>query len=150
MSLINVWLIAPLMVGFFVVSQSLLNKLLGQHSGLPIAVLINASVFFLLSIALLILTLKVPDIFPNFLIPRWTDYQFRWWHLLPGIFGFFLVLITPWAILNLQVGTVFLLSVSTQIILGIAWDLFSKHSTLNFNKTFAICSVITGVYFYTR
>lgn len=149
----NSWLFAPIFVGMLIVGQSILNENIGHQYGLSIALFINAAVFLILAGILLCLSGKFhfsANWFPDFINPKWANYQFQWWHLLPGIGGFFLVLLIPWSILNLSPGTVFLLLVSSQIVFSILWDFVFNHTPITSTKILSIICVIAGAFFYTK
>lgn len=141
------WYIVPLFVGFLVVSQGVLNKIIGVQSGLSLAVLINACVFLVLAILLLILSLKL-NMLPDFIKPQWQSYQFQWWHLIPGCCGFLLVLLIPWSIQHLGASLVFLLIISSQIVLSIVYDFWFNGIALSISRIFAIILVLAGAFFY--
>jgi transporter family-2 protein len=150
---VNSWVLAPIFVGILVVSQGILNKNFGQQYGLSIAVFVNATVFLILAGVLLSLGSKFTEStewVPAFIRPQWANYQFQWWHLIPGICGFLLVLLIPWSIINLGASIVFLLLVSSQIVLSVLWDVFFNQTQLTLTRILAIVCVLTGAFFYTK
>lgn len=137
----NYFFAIPLFLGVAVVTQGHLNRQISSFWGLPVAVLINASVFLLLSFLFYITSRSLPNLFPDFLQVKSADVRPGLWYLIPGACGFFLVLGLPWAFQNLGSGKTFVLLVSSQILFGIFWDYFISNRELN--KAVLIGAVFT-------
>jgi uncharacterized membrane protein YdcZ (DUF606 family) len=90
------------------------------------------------------------DWIPAFIQPHWERYYFHWWHVVPGICGFFLVLLIPWSIANLGSSTVFILLVSSQIVASVFLDIFKNQVAPTSTKIIAIVLVLLGAFFYTK
>lgn len=123
---IRVYGLIPLALGLVVVLQGTLNRQIGEQWGLAMAVFINATVFFILSIGLFLVAKYFPDWVPEFFRYR-ADVEgreFKAVYLVPGVCGFLLVLGLPWAIRNLGVGKALVILISSQVLVGFLWDQF--------------------------
>lgn len=110
-------------MGLTVIVQGTLNRQIAESWGLSAAVLLNASIFFITSLGLLLLAKFGGELVPEFLKIK-SAQDFKWWYALPGLCGFLLVLGLPWGIRELGASKTFVLLVSSQIVLGLIWDTF--------------------------
>ena len=115
----NILMILPILLGTSVVLQGSLNKESANLFGLSSAVFINACVFLLVSVLLLFAASFFPQSLPDFLAPKESLRGLKWQHLLPGLFGFFLVLGLPWSLKVNGPAKTFILIVSTQVIISL-------------------------------
>ena len=90
--------------------------------GLATASLLNAFVFAVVAFALFVISQKFPLSVPEFLPPKLSHYEFKLWHLVPGLCGLAIVTLTPWSISHLGAAPVFVLIIAAQILLSAAWD----------------------------
>lgn len=121
----------PLFLGVAVVTQGHLNRQISGDWGLPVAVLINASVFLILSLLFFVASRSFPNLFPDFLQIKSSDTRPGIWYFIPGLCGFLLVFGLPWAFQNLGSGKTFVLLVSSQILFGMIWDYFISNREIN-------------------
>lgn len=123
---LRVYGLIPLALGLVVVLQGTLNRQIGEQWGLAMAVFINATVFFILSVGLFLVSRYFPDWVPEFFRYRAgvEGREFKAIYLVPGICGFLLVLGLPWAIRNLGVGKALVILISSQVLVGFLWDQF--------------------------
>lgn len=142
------WHFFSILVGLFILLQSVLNKQFSAVYGLSFAVFVNALVFAVLSFLVFILAQKNPLSFPEFLPPRLSHFEFKMWHLIPGICGFGIVLLTPWSIQHLGAAPVFILIISSQLILGSLWDYFVNNVYLSPIKLLGLLFVMIGSYLF--
>lgn len=120
--MMTAWYLLPLTVGICIVMQGILNKQFSLTYGLSTASVLNAVVFLVLALVLFIVNQKLPTAFPDFFEPKLSQYEFQWWHLLPGVCGFFIVALTPWSIQHLGAAPVFILIICSQILFSSLWD----------------------------
>lgn len=112
------WLprLIPLILGCCTVMQAGLNRKISQVWNLPAAVFFNACVFFALAAGLLFVFVSRS----SGALGEWR--AFSLWYVLPGAFGFALVLGGPWAVARLGAAQTFVLIVSAQLLASLLWD----------------------------
>lgn len=106
----------PLILGCCTVMQAGLNRKITQAWSLPAAVFFNACVFLALSVGFLIAASSRSS------EALWDLKAFSLWFLLPGIFGFLLVMGGPWAVARLGAAQTFVLIVCAQLVASLLWD----------------------------
>jgi len=128
----NYFTLFPIFIGVFAVIQATLNRKMGSQMGLNTAVLINAAVF--LGCASLVFFLshfvfaqKIPEFMR---LPDSFRFKMHAWYLLPGLFGFLLVLGLPLALSRISASQVFVLLVSTQILTSFIWDITVEKNSI--------------------
>lgn len=118
----SIWYLVPMAVGFCIALQGILNKQFASAYGLATASLLNAFVFAVMAFGLFVVSQKFPLEFPEFLPPKLSHYEFSFWHLIPGLCGLAIVMLTPWSISHLGAAPVFVLVITAQLLLSAAWD----------------------------
>ena len=138
----------PIFVGTLVVLQSTLNRSLGAQIGLSTAVTINAAVFLGASFVFWIMTRTFPDFFPSMMPPKtsFSHIDWKWHYIIPGMSGFLLVLGLPWAIQQIGASRAITLLVSTQVVVGLLWEIFITHTPVSWIRIFGAVLVILGSY----
>lgn len=146
----NFYLIIPILLGFTVVAQGVLNRHIGTEWGLSSAVFLNALVFMIVSFALVIVAKIFPEIMPEYLRIQQIDLdKMKWWFLIPGLCGFFLVLGIPWSIQMAGPSKTFLVLIASQIVLGLLYEkLFLDEPISTMKYAGAVVSTI-GVALFT-
>src|SRR4051794_11523469 len=119
--MINLYLILPLALGVSVVLQGTINRQMALEYGLGSTVLLNAVVFFILSLGFYLSAKYTPAVVPEFWRMREPTNGFSWSYLLPGVFGFIIVTGLPWAIQNLGPSTTIILLIASQILLSVGF-----------------------------
>lgn len=115
----------PVVVGMSIVLQGTLNRSSTFHLSLASMILLNSTVFFILSAGFWLLT-KV-NVLSGGNLPS-DPSNLQWWQFLPGIFGFVIVLCTPLAIKHLGANITFAIVICTQLFVSMVWDaMMSKH-----------------------
>lgn len=127
-----------------------MNKELSVPYGLSAATLLTAMTFGLLCGVLYVLNTKSPQTLPEFFYPKMENYRFQWWHLLPGVAGFLIVLLTPLAIHHLGAAKVSIAIVCTQILLSVAWDLWQGSLSLPPTRWWGLGLVLLGSLLFHR
>jgi uncharacterized membrane protein YdcZ (DUF606 family) len=142
----NPYLIFPIAIGLSVVLQGTFNREMAMNFGLASAVLLNAAVFLLVSIALFAVGKFSPQFLPDFIQPRSSDAPFSLVYLLPGIFGFFIVLGVPWSLEKLGPSDTFLFLIISQILLSILLEAYrSQNLPAGMKMTGAALVILGGV-----
>ncbi len=141
----NLYLILPLILGMTVVTQGALNRRVSADWGLTWTVFLNASLFFVVSFILLMTTKYLPQILPEYLkVDQFSTEKVRWFYLVPGLCGFFLVLGVPWSLQINGPSKTFILLIVAQIILSLVLDKFVFEATVSFTKLVGAALVMTG------
>jgi transporter family-2 protein len=129
----------PILVGSCIVAQGMFNKNIASVWKMSSVVLLNMSISLLLSCGFFLYqryAAPVASAFP----------EFKWWFLLPGIFGFLVVTLTPLAIAELGAFRVFLVTVTTQLLLSIAVDSVVHRIPLTWGRIIGAGLSIAGVF----
>lgn len=140
----TVWHFISVAVGICILMQGVLNKQFSIAYGLSTATFINAFVFAALAFLLFVVAKKFPLSFPEFLPPKLTHYEFRFWHLIPGACGFVIVMLTPWGIHHLGAAPVVVLIVSAQIVFSFIWDYSVGSVSFSIMKVIGLALVLAG------
>ena len=114
-------LAVPVVLGVAAVLQSGLNRQIARSWGFPVAAGLSGAVLVLVAL-ITITVLRLggqPAPFTGAVDGP------SWWWLLPGVFGFCLVVGLPWAFGKLGASTVFVWMVAGQLIAGLVWDVVS-------------------------
>lgn len=138
------WHFFSILVGLCILMQGVLNRQFSLTYGLAMATFVNALVFAVLGFGLFVVAQKFPLSFPEFLPPKLSHFEFKAWHIIPGICGFMIVVLTPWGIHHLGAAQVFILIVSSQIFFGFLWDYFVNSIQFSVVKIFGLVLVILG------
>jgi transporter family-2 protein len=138
------WYLLPLSVGICIVMQGVLNKQFSLSFGLSTASLLNALVFAVLAFVVFIVSQKFPLAFADFIPPKLSHYEFRFWHLVPGLCGFLIVTLTPWSIKHLGAAQVFILVIGSQILFSSLWDYLVNSITFSPLKLVGLALVAIG------
>jgi transporter family-2 protein len=111
-----------ILIGVSLVLQSGINSSLAQTNDLSSALFINSVVVLVLSILLLALAWFKPQLFPEMLRPTQGLPDLKWTLLLPGLFGFIIILGFPMAMSFLGAVRVLAVVITVQLIVGLLWD----------------------------
>jgi len=120
-------LVLPLFVGTFSVVQNALNKQISNRISLPLSLLLNNAFVLLLSIAFFFALRTVPDeTLPAMFRTRngITDPSAKF--LVPGLCGFLLITLAPFAIERAGATRVFIGIVVAQIVVSMLWDSYAE------------------------
>ena len=139
----------PIVTGFSIVLQGGLNRASASHIGLLSAVLLNAVIFVMF--AGLLWFLARMGVLP--LVGEMGAGSFKGlslWQIWPGIFGFLIVLLTPWAIMHLGAGLTFALIIATQLLVSLAWDCLQNQAWPPISSWVGIALVLAGAVILLR
>lgn len=125
-------LVFPLLAGALGVLQNAVNRKLADSLGLPFALVVNSLVLLAASCALYFaLRSWPPESLPEIFRPRanWGAPSLP--HLLPGLFGFTIITVLPWAIQRVGATRVFIGIVVAQLAVSLLWDVFAENLALS-------------------
>ena len=137
------YLLLPFVAGVSIILQAGLNRYSSTQLGLLSAVLLNSLVFFLVSLAIWILVKKGMMPVPQSLAIQPVT-EFKAWWLIPGTFGFLIVLCIPLGLQYLPASIVFGLSIATQLVMSVAWDYFTAGIVPTVQKIIGLCVLFVG------
>ncbi|MEO5668504.1 MAG: DMT family transporter [Bdellovibrionota bacterium] len=132
--------VLPLIVGLCGVLQGGLNKRLAAEWGLG-WVLMSTSVLVLLFSGVLLAL----DVYPG----KMNFSELKWWHALPGVFGFLVVLCIPISIARIGALPSFLIVVASQIVASGAWDKFVEGAELPWTRVAGASLALVGAWLAT-
>ena len=144
-----IWYLIPVSVGLCIVMQGILNKQFSLAYGLATASLLNALVFAVVAFVAFVIAQRFPLILPDFVPPKLSHYEFRFWHLVPGLCGVVIVSLTPWCIRHLGAAQVFVLVVSAQIVFSALWDYWVHGMVFSPQKLLGLFLVTGGALLYS-
>ncbi len=70
---------------------------------------------------------------------------FKWWWLIPGVFGFALITGLPWAIARVGALQVFVAAVAAQMLASLAWDALVEGIPVNALRATGAAVCVAGV-----
>lgn len=144
------YFIAPIAIGFMSVLQIALNKQVGQQVGLASVLMINAAMILLAAGALFLAVTYLPARFGTFLAGSDTPFEFRLWHLLPGLFGFAVIFGLPYCMNQIGALPVFIIFVTAQTIASMLWDNQVDGMPLTLTKIAGAAIALAGVFLVSK
>lgn len=137
-------LLITIVLGLGSVLQATLNRELSLGWGLAPAGLLNMFVAFVVGLGFLALCVQrgaTDGLFRvNFDLSLW-----RWWWVLPGLFGAGIVFGLPWALQKLGALSMFVALVATQVCASAAWDHFVVGTALSTSRLIGAVLAVLGV-----
>lgn len=134
----------PVVVGMSIVLQGSLNRNALAYMSLASVVFLNAIIFLFFSAAFWILTkFNVFSGYPNTSMSLIEN--FHWWQILPGCFGFLIVLSTPLAIKYLGANLTFAVIICTQLVVSMIWDSLTQKIVPTVTSLMGISVMIAGL-----
>lgn len=116
-------LVLPFLVGTFSVLQNAINKNISSRVSLPLSLLVNNAFVLLLSVLLFFAARAIPaESLPEIFRPKGSMADFSVRYLVPGLCGFLLITLAPWAIQRAGATRVFIGIVVAQIVMSMLWD----------------------------
>lgn len=138
-------IVLPLTLGALVVFQSVMNRTIGETRGLSFAVTLNAGVLLAVALAVLGVLAMSGNTAPAYLRPQWNG-DWRWWYVLPGIFGFTLVAGMPLAMRGLGAFPSIVALILGQLLCSLIWDAISQGQGINLARISGLILTIAGAY----
>jgi bacterial/archaeal transporter family-2 protein len=142
----NLALLIPLGLGVFGILQGTLNKQFAQTVGIAQATFIGCIITLIASAALYFAVKASPQFFPEFFHVKVPLLTWKWWYIVPGLFGLLIVAGLPFAFAKLGAVKVTVGLIAAQMITSSLWDVFIEHIPLSWTKLlgmgFAFLSVL--------
>lgn len=139
------YFLAPIAIGFMSVLQNTLNKQVSQQYGLALVLLINAMMILLAVGALFLATTYLPARFGSFLVGTGAAFEFKWWYVFPGLFGFAVIFGLPYCMNQMGALSVFIVFVTAQVIASMLWDNLVDGMPLTTSKIAGAVIALAGV-----
>lgn len=141
----SIFFLIPLFLGVTVIAQGALNRSISVDWGLVSAVFLNAAVFLAVSFFLLLTNKYLPENLPDYLkLQNFDMSKFKWWFLIPGLCGFFLVLGIPWSMQLNGATKTFVLLIVTQVVLSLLFEKFFMEINVSTMKIVGAFIAMTG------
>lgn len=138
-------LVLPLLAGALGVLQNAVNRKFADSLSLPFALVVNSLVLLAASCVLYGALRAWPaESLPEIFRPRanWGGVSLA--HLLPGLFGFTIITVLPWAIQRAGATRVFIGIVVAQIAVSLLWDVFAENLALSPTRIFGAALALVG------
>ncbi|RZA05934.1 MAG: hypothetical protein EOP11_11580 [Proteobacteria bacterium] len=144
-------LVLPLFVGTCSVIQNALNKQISNRISLPLSLLVNNLLVLLLSVALFFtLRLWPDDALPAMFRTRAGIQDFSLKFLVPGLCGFLLITLAPYAIEKAGATRVFIGIIVAQIVVSILWDFVAEAIPLSPTRLAGAALGLAGAWLASR
>jgi len=138
------YLSLPIIVGSIVVIQGGMNRELAANWGLPGMMLLNSVMYLIASAGFfLIARFHLLPLSPV-LRDKNSFESFSLWYLIPGAFGFIIVLGVPMAIARFDTLKIFICLVAAQMITSLLWDKFVDGIDFSFTRVLAASITVVG------
>ncbi|MES2504062.1 MAG: DMT family transporter [Myxococcota bacterium] len=144
------YFLAPIAIGVMSVLQNTLNKQLSQQFGIAMVLLINAFVILLTVGALLAFAQNFPERVGGFIAGNGTPFQFKWWYIFPGLFGFSVIFGIPVCMNQIGALAVFISFVTAQVVTSLVWDVVVDGMPLTMTKLVGAAIALAGVILVAR
>ncbi len=131
----------PFILGLIGVLQGTINRQLANSIGLSYALVFNSVLVLIFTTVLLLL-----GFFPG----KFSLSELKWWSILPGVFGFSIILGAPIAISKLGALNTFLIIVLSQIIVSGLWDQFVENIAISWTRVVGSIIVFLGAWLATK
>lgn len=142
-------MLLPLALGAIGILQGALNRIMSNNIGMSWMLIIGNIITLLVCLAFFLIVKTQPQLFPDFV--KVKELSFKWWYLIPGIFGFLFVAGLPLAIYKLGAVKVTVGMIAAQMMTSVFWDIYVEGIPFSVNKgvgiIFAIMSVVMITFF---
>lgn len=145
-----IYLFAPFAIGFMSVLQNAVNKQVSQQYGLALVLLINALVILVAAGSLYFAAQSAPDRLGGFIAGSGAAFEWKWWYVFPGLFGFSVIFGIPFCMKELGALTVFVSFVTAQVICSMLWDVFVDGMPVVTTKLIGAVIALVGVIMVAR
>ena len=140
----NLNILIPLAIGTIGILQGAFNRSMSSSIGLTRAALLGGIITLIICTAFYFVVKAYPNSFPEFI--RLKPMTFKWWYIIPGIFGFCIVAGLPYTIYKVGAVKTTVGLVAAQMTTSVLWDTFVEGIHLSATKglgvLFALISVV--------
>ena len=145
----NWTLLLPLLIGCFGILQGALNRQVATTVGVAQAALITNIGTVIICIGFYFLAKSFSSIFPELFQIKAPITTYKWWYILPPVFGFMIVAGIPFAIDKLGAVKVTVGLIAAQMVTSILWDILVEGINLNLMKIIGVFFAFLSVVFIT-
>ena len=145
----NWTILLPLCIGCFGILQGAINRQVATTIGVAQASLITNMGTLFICICFYFFVKSFSNILPEVFQIKAPITTYKWWYILPPIFGFLIVAGIPFAILKLGAVKVTVGLIAAQMITSIVWDIMVEGISLNIMKFVGIFFAFLSVVFVT-
>jgi transporter family-2 protein len=139
-------LLIPITLCCVSILQGTINRQISEYIGVTQATLVGNIATVIVCILFYVLVKNFEGSFSPLFHIKAPLTTYRWWFVIPAIFGFMIVAGMPWGISQLGAVKMTVLLIVSQMITSVLWDYFVEHLSINIYKglgiIFAILSVI--------
>lgn len=139
------YFLAPIAIGFMSVLQNTLNKQVSPQYGLAMILVVNAIMILLATGTLLLAVTYMPGRFGTFLAGSGVPFEFKWWFIFPGLFGFAVIFGIPYCMNQIGALAVFIVFVTAQVVGSMLWDNLVDGVPLTATKIAGAVIALAGV-----
>ncbi len=139
-----VWFI-PLTLGAIGVFQAALNKQMSSSVGVAAMTLIGSFVTLVFASLLYFVVKAAPGYFPDFFHLKEPLSHFKWWYLVPGLFGMMFVAGLPFGFYKMGAANFITGLIASQMVAGVLWDLTVDNIPLTKVKLLGMALALASV-----
>lgn len=145
----NWTILLPIILGCVGILQGAVNGQISSTIGVAQATLITNIGTVIICVAFYFLVRSYAHLFPDFFQIKAPLTTYKWWYVIPPIFGFIIVAGMPLAIAKLGAVKVTVGLIAAQMITSVLWDLLVEGISLNVMKLVGIVFAFLSVAFIT-
>jgi len=138
------------LAGTFAVLQSGINKNIAQLWGLSSSLLLNGLVFLVFNFLLFVFVWWQPRILPAEYALQGSLTDMKWFWILPGLFGFLLVLGLTFSMGKIGALQTFVISIAAQMLVGLAWDALMENKPVTILRLVGAVMTFAGAWVATQ
>jgi transporter family-2 protein len=145
----NWTILLPISLGVVGILQGAINRQISTYIGVAQATLITNFVTVFLCIFLYLFAKYYGETLPSIFQLKAPLLTYKWWFIIPPIFGVLIVAGMPYAIFKLGAVKVTVGLIAAQMVTSVCWDIFVEDISLNFMKIAGIIFAFISVAFIT-
>lgn len=135
----------PLAIGISGILQGALNLKMSDSLGLVHSLLIGNFLVLVYTVIIYFFVVKSPESVPDFFRIKAPITSFKWWYVIPSVFGLMIISGIPIGIYRLGAVKVTVLIVVAQMVTSISWDIFVDKIPMNTMKVLGLFFSIIAV-----
>lgn len=136
-------LLLPIFIGSLGIIQAALNRSMSTNMGLVWACIIGNIITLLVCFVFYFAVKYSPAHFPEFMQIR--TFEFKLWHILPGVFGFIFLAGLPYSIDKIGAVKSTVGLIAAQMVTSVLWDYFVENLNISITKSFGIFFALLSV-----